>query len=77
MKPLSGDTLAQTTVEAVDSHGIVVQLPVEFVGAVPATDELVALIVRLPAELSIGDASISISVRGLRSNNIMVSIRAP
>jgi hypothetical protein len=77
MTPIAPDTLAQTTATAVDSKGIAFDLGVEYVDAVPSTNDLTAVIVRLPAELAVGDIHISIAVRGVHSNDILVRIRAP
>jgi hypothetical protein len=77
MTPITSDTLSQTTATAIDSKGISFELPVEYVDGVPETNDFTALIVRLPAELAVGDIRISITFRGAHSNEILVSIRAP
>lgn len=77
MGTVTVDTLGQTTASALNAQGVTFQLPVEYVGAVPGIDELTILIVRLPADLSIGDIEISVTVNGVRSNSVFVRIRAP
>ena len=71
------DTLSQTTAVAVNSQGTSFQLPVEYVGGVAGTAGLTALIVRLPSDLSTGDVAISVTVKGAKSNSVMVAIRPP
>jgi len=77
MGAVTSDALAQTTAVAVNSQGTRFLLPVEYVGAVAGAYGLTAVTVRLPAELSIGDVAISITVRGVQSNSVIVAIKPP
>lgn len=75
---LPGETLAAIWVRAVDSRGIVYQLPVEFVGKVPNFDWLSMIIVRLPDDLTLqGELSLNLGMHGATSNTVLTSIRAP
>ena len=77
MGPVTVDTLGQTTAVAVNSQGTRFLLAVEYVGAVAGADGLTEVIVRLPADLSIGDVAISITVKGAQSNSVLVAIKPP
>lgn len=64
------------TAEAVDPQQVVHQLPVEFVGSLPAVAGFTQLNVRLPEGLTVaGDLRVSITVNGQQSNLVLVGIK--
>ena len=72
------ETFSVVTAKAVDSGSNVYTLAVEYVGRVPDFDGLTTVIVKLPNNLTFnGDVSISISLRGVPSNNVVLAIRVP
>lgn len=73
LKP--GEDASVVTAQAETSHGVIIPLPVEFVGTVPGFDWLTQIIVRIPDELSGGgDVSVSIAARGEVSNKALITI---
>lgn len=66
------------TAEAEDSHQITYPLIVEYVGRVPNLSTLTQINVRLPENLAnAGKVMVSIKVRGVESNKVLVNIRPP
>jgi hypothetical protein len=73
-----GETLSVMSVSAVDSRGVVYNLPVETVTFVPDFDWLSAVVVRLPDDATLrGDLSITLTLRGVKSNTAVIGIRSP
>jgi uncharacterized protein (TIGR03437 family) len=72
---LPTESASAVTVTAVDSHQTSYVLTTEFVGKVPYFDWLTQVNVILPANLPSGDLSVTISLRGLTSNSVLISIR--
>ena len=75
---LQGETLSAISVSAVDTRGITYTLAVESLRLVPDFDWLYSVIVRLPEDTAVkGDLAVSLTLRGLKSNTVLVGIRAP
>lgn len=71
-----GDSLSTITAQAEDSRHNVYPMAVEYVGRVPNFDWLTQVVVKIPGELEgAGDIWVSISVRGVASNKVFVSIK--
>jgi hypothetical protein len=71
-----GVGISDITAQAEDSHQRSYPLTVEYVGKVPNLDRLIQLVIKLPAEVeSAGDIWVSINVRGVISNKVLVSIK--
>jgi hypothetical protein len=74
----AGENLSIVTAEAEDSQQAVYPLTVEYVGNVSNLNWLAQVNVRLPDNLAnAGNVLVSIKVRGVQSNKVMVSIRPP
>ena len=74
----AGENLSIVTAEAEDSQQTVYPLIVEYVGPVPNLNWLAQINVRLPDNLAnAGTVFVSIKVRGVQSNKVLVSIRPP
>jgi len=74
----AGENLSIVTAAAEDSQQAVYPLVVEYVGNVPNQNWMAQIIVLLPDNLAnAGDVLVSIKVRGLQSNKVLVSIRPP
>jgi hypothetical protein len=74
----AGENLSFITAEAEDSQQTVYPLIVEYVGRVPNFDSLTQINLRLPDNLaSAGNVLLSIKVRGVQSNKVLVNIRPP
>ena len=74
----AGESLSFITAEAEDSEQRVHPLIVEYVGRVPNLDSLTQINVRLPDNLAnAGNVLLSIKVRGVQSNKVLVNIRPP
>ena len=72
---LPGENASAVTATARDSQSRTYSLNVEFVGKVPGVDSLTQLIVKLPDALAqAGDVSVSVSLRGQASNEVLVNI---
>ena len=72
----SGETVAAITAEAEDSQQRKYVLPVEAVRRVPNIQWLMQVTVKLPDELQgVGDVWMSVSLRGVRSNKVLVKIK--
>ena len=75
---LQGETLSAISVSAVDTRGITYTLAVESLRLVPDFDWLYSVIIRLPEDTAVkGDLAVSLTLRGLKSNTVLVGIRAP
>ncbi len=75
---LPGETVASVTVRATDSRGISYGLAVEQVAKVPNFAWLTAVFVRLPDDQTInGDMLTTLSIRGVTTNTVRITIRAP
>jgi uncharacterized protein (TIGR03437 family) len=71
-----GEGVSTVTAQAEDSGQKTYPLTVEYVGKVPNLDGLIQVIIKLPAEVeSTGDMWISINVRGIVSNRVLISIK--
>jgi len=74
----AGENLSIVTAEAQDSQQTVYPLVVEYVGNTPNLNWLAQINVRLPDNLAnAGNVLVSIKVRGVQSNKVLVSIRPP
>ena len=72
---LPGETMAVVSARAVTYFGAIYDLPVEYVGRVPGFNWLSNVVVRLPDDQTLnGNIWVSISVRGVGSNSVMVEI---
>ena len=75
---VAGENLSIVTATAEDSQQTVYPLDVEYVGNVPNQTWMAQIVVLLPQNLAnAGDVLVSIKVRGLQSNKVLVSIRPP
>jgi len=75
---LAGEKLEIVTAAAEDSQQTVYPLNVEYVGNVPNQTWMAQIVVLLPENVAnAGDVLVSIKVRGLQSNKVLVSIRPP
>ncbi|HEX5601470.1 MAG TPA: hypothetical protein VFX63_02930, partial [Pyrinomonadaceae bacterium] len=75
---VAGENLSIVTAAAEDSQQTVYPLVVEYVGDVPNQTWMAQIIVLLPENVAnAGDVLVSIKVRGLQSNKVLVSIRPP
>ena len=73
---LADETIAAISAQAEDSQARIFVLPVEAVTSVPNFPWLTQVTVKLPDELQgIGDVSVSVSLRGVRSNKVTIKIR--
>jgi uncharacterized protein (TIGR03437 family) len=74
----AGENLSIGTAEAEDSQQTVYPLIVEYVGNVSNLNWLAQINVRLPENLAnAGNVLVSIKVRGVQSNKVVVGIRPP
>lgn len=72
---LPSENISVVSAQAEDEQHRIFSLPVEFVGKVPNVDWLTQINLLLPEELPAnGDLSVSISLRGLPSNKVMIRI---
>ena len=70
-----GEDVSAVTAQAEDSGQRAYPLTVEYVGKVPNLDRLTQVVIKLPSEVeSAGDIWVSISVRGVVSNRVLISI---
>ena len=75
---LQGETLSSINVSGVDTRNVSYVLPVEALTVVPGFDWLTSVVVRLPEDSALkGDLAITLTLRGLKSNTVLVAIRAP
>jgi hypothetical protein len=71
-----GEGVSAVTAQAEDSRQRTYPLTVEHVGKVPNLDRLIQVVIKLPAEVeSAGDIWVSINVRGVASNKVLISIK--
>ena len=71
-----GDSISSITAQAEDSQHNVYPMTVEYVGRVPNFDWLIQVVVKMPGEIEgAGDIWVSINVRGVVSNKVLVSIK--
>ena len=69
-------TSSTWSVTAVSTHGVLYQLPIEYVGPFPGLEFITTIIVRLPQDFALhGDLSVSLTAAGLRSNNVVFAIQ--
>ena len=74
---LQGETLSAVNVSAVDTRSVTYKLAVESLTLVPGFDWLYDVVVRLPDDTGLkGDLAMTLSLRGLTSNTVLVSIRS-
>jgi hypothetical protein len=72
----NGEGLSAITVQAEDSQHMIHALPVEAAREVSDFSWITGVTVKLPDGLQgVGDVSVSISLRGITSNKVLVSIR--
>lgn len=72
-----GEGVSAVTAQAEDSRQRAYPLTVEYVGKVPNLDRLIQVVIKLPAEVEgAGDIWVSINVRGVVSNRVLVSIKS-
>jgi hypothetical protein len=72
---LQGEPMSTVTVDAEDASHNLHPLTVEFVGAVPGTDWLGCVVVRLPEVLGdVGDVLVRVRARGISSNRVRLGI---
>ena len=70
------NTSSTWSVTAVSTQGVTYQLPIEYVGKVQGVDSITGLIVILPQDAALhGDVFISLTVAGVRSNDVVFAIR--
>ena len=71
-----GEGVSTVTAQAEDSRQKTYPLTVEYVGKVPNLDGLIQVVIKLPAEIeSAGDIWVSINVRGVVSNRVLIYIK--
>lgn len=70
-----GETASLVTVQAQDSQGATYPLTVEFVGDVLGYPNLAEVVVRFPDQLPSGKLWLSISLRGVSSNQAFITIK--
>jgi hypothetical protein len=69
-----GEDVSAVTAQAEDSQQRNYPLIVEYVGKVPNQDRLTQVVIKLPAEaVSVGDIWVSVNVRGVVSNRVLIS----
>jgi hypothetical protein len=74
---MPGEPASVLTAQAKDSQNRIYPLTVEFVGKVTGFDWLTQIIVKIPEELtSTGDVTVSISLRGVPSNKVLLGIKS-
>jgi hypothetical protein len=73
----AGESIKLATVNARDSRSRNFNLSIEFYGQVPSQNSITQVIVKLPDELAnAGDVSISVTLRGQTSNEVLFNIKA-
>ena len=72
-----GENISIVTAQAEDAQQTVYPLIVEYVGNVPNLNWMAQISVRLPGNLPTGNVLVSIKVRGLQSNKVLINIRPP
>jgi hypothetical protein len=71
-----GEDVSAVTAQAEDSRQKTYPLTVEYVGKVPNLDRVIQVVIKLPAEVeSPGDIWVSIKVRGVVSNRVLISVK--
>lgn len=71
-----GEGVSTVTAQAEDSRQKTYPLTVEYVGKIPSLDWLTQVVIKLPAEVeSAGDVWVSINVRGVASNRVLIYIK--
>lgn len=72
-----GEGLSAVTAQAEDSRQRTYPLTVEYIGKVPNPDRLIQVVIKIPAEVeNAGDIWVSINVRGVASNRVLISIKS-
>jgi len=75
LKLMPGEDISMVTAQAETQAGVF-PLTVEFVGKVPSFDWLTQLVIKLPDALAnAGDVRVSITLRGISSNRVVITIR--
>ena len=75
---LQGETLSAISVSGVDTRNVSYALPVEALTVVIGFDWLNSVVVRLPDDAGLkGDLAITLTLRGQKSNTVLVAIRSP
>jgi len=75
VKLAAGENASAVTASAEDAGGGVRPLTVEFVGKVPNFDWLTQVVLKLSDQLPTGDQKIRISLHGVTSNFVLVSVQ--
>lgn len=70
-----GEDMTAVTAFRFDSGSVLHELPVEFVGKVPNSDDLTQINIRLPTDTPAGDIFIGIRLRGMGSNVARIRIQ--
>jgi hypothetical protein len=72
----TGEDVSVITAQAQDSQNTTYPLTVEFVAKVPGNEWLTEVVIKLPNQIAVtGDLWISISLRGVQSNKVFVTIK--
>ena len=75
---LQSETLSAISVSGVDTRNVSYVLAVEALTVVPGFDWLTGVVVRLPDDTSLkGDLAVTLTLRGLKSNTVLVGIHSP
>jgi probable HAF family extracellular repeat protein len=77
VEPPPGAGAQQLSARAEDAAGQTHPLAVEHVGRVPRFPALTQITVRLPDSLAGGDFRLSVTLRGLTSNKVVVTVKTP
>jgi hypothetical protein len=71
-----GETASTVTAQAVDSQNIIYSMPIEFIGTVPNYNWITEIVVRMPDQLTnLVAVQVSINVRGVAGNKVLIDIR--
>jgi hypothetical protein len=71
----AGESISSVTAVAVNSSGVVYNLPVEYVGKVADLPWLSNVIVRLPNDSGLlGDVTVAVALRGIGSNSVTMKL---
>lgn len=72
---MAGESISSVTAVAVNSSGVAINLPVEYVGNVAGLSWLTNVIVRLPNNSGLqGDVSVAVALRGIGSNSVTMKV---
>ena len=69
-------TTSSLSVTAISNQGVTYQLPIEYLGKVSTFDSITTLILVLPQDPALhGDSFVSLTVAGVRSNDVVFVIQ--